>query len=354
MFEQLGLEISPRQASIILGLLIGLAFGAMAEVSRFCFRRAVAGPVAERKSAAGVWLAGLATAMIGTQVAVAQGLISFDAHRFMVTDIPVLAIAVGGLIFGAGMVLTRGCVARLTVLAGTGNLRAVLVLLTFSVIAHATLKGVLTPIRTALSGVTLPVSSAALPGSPLIWTVLIAGAAGLAALRFADNRRNLALGALIGLLVPVAWVGTGYVLFDEFDPIALEGISFTSPATEALFWTVASSAIPAGFGVGLLGGVIAGALALSRISGRFAWQSFTSSRQTGRYLGGAALMGVGGVLAGGCTIGAGLSGVPTLSIAAVLALLSIGVGGALTARLIRDGVSSTGADQATSPTPQAA
>ncbi|WP_417259225.1 YeeE/YedE family protein [Celeribacter sp.] len=354
MYEQLGLDISPREASILLGLLIGLAFGAMAEVSRFCFRRAIAGPLHERKSAAGVWLAGLATAVIGTQLAVAQGLISFDEHRFMVADIPVVAIAVGGLIFGAGMVLTRGCVARLTVLAGTGNLRAVLVLLTFAVIAHATLKGVLTPIRTALSGVTLPLSSAALPGSPLIWTALIAGAAALAAWRFADNRRNLLLGALIGLLVPAAWIGTGYVLFDEFDPIALEGISFTSPATEALFWTVASSAIPAGFGVGLLGGVIAGALVLSLISGRFEWQSFSSPQQTGRYLGGAALMGVGGVLAGGCTIGAGLSGVPTLSIAAVLALLSIGVGGALTARLIGDGVSSTAADQATSSAPQAA
>lgn len=354
MYEQLGLDISPRQASILLGPLIGLAFGALAEVSRFCFRRAVAGPVSERKSAAGVWLGGLATAMIGTQIAVAQGLIAFEDHRFMVTDMPILAIIVGGLIFGAGMVLTRGCVARLTVLAGTGNLRAVLVLLAFAVIAHATLKGVLTPIRTALSSVTVPLTNGALPGSPLIWTVLIAGAAGLLALRLADNRRTLALGALIGLLVPAAWIGTGYVLFDEFDPIALESLSFTSPATEVLFWTVASSAIPAGFGVGLFGGVIAGAMVLSLIAGRFEWQSFTSPQQTGRYLAGAALMGVGGVLAGGCTIGAGLSGVPTLSVAAILALVSIGTGGALTARLIRDGVSSTDAGQATSSAPQAA
>ncbi|WP_417247981.1 YeeE/YedE family protein [Celeribacter sp.] len=343
MYEQLGLQIEPRTASILLGLLIGLAFGAMAEVSRFCFRRAVAGPASERKSAAGVWLAGLAAAVIGTQLAIAQGLISFDEHRFMAADLPWLAIIAGGLLFGAGMVLTRGCVSRLTVLAGSGNLRAALVILTFATVAHASLKGILAPIRTTLGAATVPLETAALP-QVSAW--IIAAAAALAAWRFADSRRNLLLGALIGLLVPAAWVGTGYVLFDEFDPIALESLSFTSPAADTLFWTVASTSIPARFGTGLLGGVLLGAFALALLSGRFQWQSFESPRQTGRYLAGAALMGVGGVLAGGCTVGAGLAGVPTLSIAATLALLSIAAGGALTARLIRDGGASTAAGQA--------
>ena len=87
------------------------------------------------------WLAALATAILGTQLAVAQGLISFADHRFLSPDLPWLAIVAGGLMFGAGMVLTRGCVSRLTVLTGSGNLRAALVLVVFAVIAHATLKG---------------------------------------------------------------------------------------------------------------------------------------------------------------------------------------------------------------------
>ena len=64
--------------------------------------------------------------------------------------------------------------------------------------------------------------------------------------------------------------------------------------------------------------------------GQLELQSFETPRQTLRYLSGAALMGVGGVLAGGCTVGAGLSGVPTLSLAAILALLAIIVGGRAT------------------------
>jgi len=169
----------------------------------------------------------------------------------------------------------------------------------------------------------------------------------LAAWRFSARGRDLALGALIGLLVPLAWISTGYVLFDEFDPIAMESLSFTSPSAETLFWTVAASSIPAGFGTGLIGGVILGALISSLSARRFQWQSFESPRQTGRYIAGAALMGIGGVLAGGCTVGAGLSGVPTLSLAAILALISIAVGGALTARLIQGDASLSAAGQAT-------
>ncbi|WP_417262100.1 YeeE/YedE family protein [Celeribacter sp.] len=346
MYESLGLELAPRQAAVILGLVIGVLFGALAEVSRFCFRRSVAGPKGERGAAAGVWLAGLATAVLGTQLAVAQGLISFADHRFLTPDLPWLAIVIGGVMFGVGMVLTRGCVSRLTVLSGSGNLRAALVLVVFAVVAHATLKGILAPLRTTLGGVTLSLDKAALPGSGLIWTVLIVGAAAIAAWRLATSKRDLALGALIGLLVPAAWIGTGFVLFDEFDPIAMESLSFTSPSAETLFWSVAASSIPAGFGTGLIGGVILGALVSSLLSDRFRWQSFESPRQTGRYMAGAALMGVGGVLASGCTVGAGLAGVPSLSLAAILALVSIALGGVIAARIIRDGASLSAASQA--------
>ena len=93
----------------------------------------------------GVWLTALAVAVLGTQTAVAFGIIGFDDHRFMASELPVLAIVVGGALFGAGMVLTRGCVSRLTVLSGSGNLRAALVIVIFAIVAHATLKGILPP-----------------------------------------------------------------------------------------------------------------------------------------------------------------------------------------------------------------
>lgn len=335
MFAEFGFDtLTPRTASLYLGLGLGLLFGVLAQISRFCFRRAVAGDTGERSEALGTWLTGLAVAVIATQAAVAQGWISFDAHRFMAADLPWLAIIAGGLAFGAGMVLTRGCVSRLTVLTGQGNLRALTVLLIFAVVAHATLKGVLAPVRTTLGSVTAPlgdaVSLAALPGGAMLWAGLIAVAALAVALRSDAKPINLALGGLIGLLAAAGWVGTGYVLFDDFDPIAMESLSFTSPSADTLFFAIASTSVTAGFGLGLIGGVVGGALVASLIRREFQWQSFESPAQTGRYLSGAALMGVGGVLAGGCTVGAGLSGVPSLSVAAILALGSIAAGGVLT------------------------
>lgn len=343
MFETLGFEnATPREVSVLLALGLGVLFGLLAERTRFCFRRALVGE--DRRAALGVWLAALAVAVLGTQAAVFAGWITFEDHRFMAADLPIAAILLGGLMFGSGMILTRGCVSRLTVLSGSGNLRALTVLLVFAVVAHATLKGVLAPLRTTLGAVTVPmgdmVSLAALPGGPLLWTGLIAAAALAVAFRSGAGALPLVLAGLIGLLVPLAWVGTGFVLLDEFDPIAMESLSFTSPAADTLFFGIASTSIPAGFGVGLIGGVIAGSLAASLLFGSFRWQSFETPRQTGRYLAGAALMGVGGVLAGGCTVGAGLSGVPTLSIAALAAILSIAAGGlaanALLGRQARD------------------
>lgn len=328
MFETFGFEtLTAPQAAIWFGLGLGLIFGALAQLTRFCLRRAIVGE--DRRQAAGIWLTALAVAVLGTQLAVAQGLISFADHRFMASDLPALAIVIGGVLFGIGMVLTRGCISRLTVLSGSGNLRALIVLIVFAIVAHAALKGILAPLRTALGSMTVPLEITALPGNGIIWAIVIAGAALAFAVRSGNRVGPLILAAAIGLLVPLGWVGTGFILYDDFDPIAMESLSFTAPASEALFYTVASTAVPAGFGSALIGGALLGALASALLGGRFSWVSFGSPGETGRYMTGGALMGFGGVLAGGCTVGAGLAGVPTLSFAAILALASIAAGGVL-------------------------
>lgn len=337
MFESFGFEtLTAPQAVVFFALALGVLFGVLAQRTQFCFRRSLVGE--DRKHAAGVWLTALALAVLGTQAAVAMEWISFADHRFMISDVPVLAIALGGLMFGAGMVLTRGCVSRLTVLTGSGNLRAALVILTFAVVAHATLKGLLAPVRVALGSATVDfgeaVSLAALPGGAWVWAGLIAAAALAFAARSGNRLTHLAMAAAIGLLVPLGWVGTGFILYDDFDPIAMESLSFTAPLADTLFWTVASTSIAPGFGVGLFGGVLLGALVASVLFGDFRWQSFENPTQTGRYMAGATLMGMGGVLAGGCTLGAGLSGVPTLSVAALLAISMIAVGAVATNALL--------------------
>ncbi len=327
MFETLGFEeLTPLTASVVLGLALGGVYGGLAQRSALCLRRSMVGQWRYCLPALGAWTMALALAITGTRLAVATGLISFEAHRFLEPDLPVASVLLGGALFGAGMVLAGGCVSRLTVLAGTGNLRALIVLVVFAVTAHAAMKGALAPLRAAVGAASVDagVASAltALPGGE-VWPLGLALGLALFALRSGAPASHLAMASAIGLLVPLGWVGTGFVLQDDFDPIPVQSLGFTGPMAGTLFWIVAATSVPAGFGTGLAAGVIAGSLVAALAAGEFRWQSLQGPRQTGRYLAGAVMMGVGGVLAGGCTVGAGLSGVSTASLAALLALAAM-------------------------------
>ncbi len=336
MYEDLGIDwLSPLQASAVFGIVVGLLFGASALYTNFCIRRAlVSADASTRSSALAVWATAFGVAVVGTQLAVLAGWIDFSEHRLHSASIPFALIIIGGLLFGAGMVLTRGCASRLAVLTGTGNLRALFVIVIFAITAHATLKGILSPLRISLAEFVFETSiNEQLVQSQLsVWAIvlLLVAAVVLIIRRSQVSKSHIMVAALIGALVPIAWVGTGFVLLDDFDPIVFQSLSFTSPSSEWLFWGIASTSIGAGFGVGLLSGVVVGSASVALTTAKFKWQSFTSPRETGRYSLGAVLMGIGGVFAGGCTVGAGMSGVASLSISAMLALVFIVIGARVT------------------------
>lgn len=321
--------MSVRTLQLIFALGLGLAFGAAAQISRFCLRRAVAGEDGADGSAASVWIMALAVAVGGFAAASALGYVDVADHRYLTGTIPVAAIVIGGLMFGAGMVLTRGCVSRLTVLSATGNMRALVVLGIFAITAHAALKGVLAPLRTSLGAFTIdaPIASlSAIPGAaPLIALALLSTALYLAR-QSGTRARDLALGGVIGLVAVGGWATTSVLLMDEFDPLPLQPAAFTLPWTDTLFWTIAATAIPAGFGVGFVAGVLGGSFSSAALRGEISWQGFETSQQMLRYGAGGAMMGLGGVLAGGCTVGAGLSGGAVLGVSALLALGAIIIG----------------------------
>lgn len=340
LIEMFEFEMEMPQVQLLLGLVLGALFGVAAQITRFCLRRAVAGDATERRSALGVWLSALFMAVLSFQVLGFYGLIELGDHRFMSADIPLLAIALGGLAFGAGMVLTRGCVSRLSVLGASGNLRALTVLLVFAVTAHATLKGVLSSLRVSLGGATVEAPAATLGefvGNPLVAAAGLLAVIGGAIWYLRPTLGSAALAGLIGVLAALGWSATSVLLVDEFDPAPVQSLAFTLPWSDGLFWTLASSSVPAGFGVGLVGGVLGGAFLSAALRGELAWASFETPAQTGRYVSGGALMGFGGVLAGGCTVGAGLSGVATLSFAAMAALLAIVAGAWLAGLLLEAG-----------------
>ncbi|MCY4305083.1 MAG: YeeE/YedE family protein [Aestuariivita sp.] len=340
LIDLFAFEGNVRSLHVILGLCLGLVFGISAQASGYCLRRVISGTPSQRASAGAVWVTSLAVALIGMFFANFFNLIALEAHHFFNPSVPVVAIFTGGLIFGAGMILTRGCVSRLTVLLGTGNLRALFVLLTFVVTAHATMKGVLTPVRASLGSLTVDLPAVSLSALPLLFLTfaIIAVIAVVLLIRFTRPQvSHVGFGAVIGLVAVGGWVATSKLLFDEFDPLPVQSAAFTLPWSDSLFWLIASTSIPAGFGVGFISGVLSGSFLSASFRGELKFTSFATPIQTFRYLAGGALMGLGGVLAGGCTVGAGLSGLATGSFAAFLALIAIILGGWITTHIMSRG-----------------
>lgn len=353
MFQDFAFDtLTPATASFYLALILGAIFGLAAEYTKFCFRRTIVGT--DRGPALGIWAMGLASAVVVTQVGVALDWLDFSEHRFLSTDLPLGAILVGGVLFGAGMVLSRGCASRLTVLTGTGNLRAGLTMVIFALAANATMKGPFAPIRQQLASVQFDITAvqSAVSGHGAIITLILSTALILVALATKNSLWKLTAAGILGLTVAGGWIGTSFVLYDDFDPIAQESIAFTIAAADGVFWITASSIVETKFTLGIIAGVLGGAFISAALGRRLQWVSFESPSQMGRYVIGAILMGFGGVTAGGCTVGAGLSGIATLSVAALLTLAAIGLGAYLMDRVLGFSPFSRGYDGSNTTLPQ--
>jgi len=118
------------------------------------------------------------------------------------------------------------------------------------------------------------------------------------------------------------------------DGIAVQSYTFINPIGESLRYAVSgfnSNAFT--FGLAALFGVIAGSLFWSVISRSFRIEWFVNLRDFVTHIIGGVLMGIGGILALGCTIGQGITGVSTLALGSMLALVSIIFGSALTMKI---------------------
>ena len=250
---------------------------------------------------------------------------------------------IGGVMFGAGMILARGCASRLLVLSATGNLRAFVTGLLLTLVAQASLRGVLAPPREALAGLwTVPGGAGrdvlAYLGISHEVAAAAFGTALLLAVGFASLRRVAAtrwLAAIVvGVAVGLGWVLTYLVAQTSFEVVPVSSVTFTGPSTDTLMGLVNATELPLGFGVGLVPGVFLGAALMAILTREFRIERFGPDTPMERYLIGACLMGFGAMLAGGCAVGAGMSGGAVFSLTAWLAVFSMWVGAMVTHRLL--------------------
>ena len=150
--------------------------------------------------------------------------------------------------------------------------------------------------------------------------------------------KTVALTAIgVGITVMLGWLFTYQMTLSSFEPVAVKSISFTGPSADTLMGLINAPAIPVGFDVGLVPGVFLGSFLASLIARDFKLQSFDASTGMLRYIIGASLMGFGGMLAGGCAVGAGITGSAIFSLTAWIALAAMWMGAVGTDYLVDRG-----------------
>jgi uncharacterized membrane protein YedE/YeeE len=340
---------------------LAMAFGAIAQRTHFCTMGAVADIVNIGDwSRMRMWVLAMGTAMLGFNAMVALGWVDAGKSLYGGPRFIWLSNAVGGLLFGFGMVLASGCGSKTLVRIGGGNLKSLIVFFVLGIAAFATLKGITGVVRVAtvdrvavdlVSPQDLPTLAArafglAKPQAALLLGALVGGALVLWSLLRAEGRtRDVLLGGVgIGAVIAAMWWVSGRLGFVAEDPNTLqeafvatnsqrmESLSFVAPVAYTLDWLLFFSDKSKVLTLGIVStvGVVLGSALVALATRSFRWEGFANAEDTANHVVGATLMGVGGITAMGCTVGQGLSGVSTLALGSFVALAGI-IGGAVLA-----------------------
>lgn len=333
----------------ISGFVIGFLFGAITFATNFCTMGAISDLVVSgdgRRFRS--WILASALALAGTQALAAAGLLNLEDSIYLQGRMNWFGAILGGLIFGFGMVLAAGCPSRNLTRAGAGDLRSLTVLIVMALFAYIAISGVLAPLRVWLENLTSLAPPSGMTSSVSDLAAFVLGAQDLNALRliigftiaaaatvyclcdaaFRTSIPHMGAGLGVGLCAIAGWAATAFAI-DEFAaqpsrPTSLTFVRSTAETIDVLMRFTALNSV--GFGVMLIAGCIVGAFSVAASTGRFRLHGFAGTADTMRNLAGAALMGVGGVVALGCSIGQGVTGVSTMAAASFLAFAAMSMG----------------------------
>ncbi|NQU59477.1 MAG: YeeE/YedE family protein [Rhodospirillales bacterium] len=341
------------------GFIAGIVFGATANKTNFCTMGALSDIVfMEDYSRFRAWLLAMAVAIIGSQALHMAGLINLYESIYQTTNLGWLGAIIGGLMFGFGMTMAGGCANKNLVRIGGGNLKSIIVVIVMGIFGYMTLRGLVGLARVeleAFSNIDLSEMGLASQGMIDILAMVIGGetenlrlgftalfAGGLLVFCFKDagfrsQPLNIFGGLIVGAMVPLGWWITGVLGADEFDPVPLFSFTFVSPAGESIQYLMTFTGATINFGIATVGGIIVGSFLMAMMSNSFHIEAFTDTADMKRHLFGAAIMGIGGILALGCTVGQGITGMSTLALGSLIALISIIVGGLIGLKYMEEG-----------------
>lgn len=335
--------------SALLGLAGGVILGLAARLGEFCTFGAIESAyMGHDQRRIRLWGIVLGVAMICVFALDAIGQFDIAQTLYHRTQWNPFASVIGGLIFGYGMALAGNCGFGALARFGGGDLRAMVVVIVIAISGFFTLNGPLAEIRVYL----FPTNASDAPQGiahllsnltgvpPLIFATMVAAGLIVWALLYKPLRQRkgaVLWGIAAGLTIASAFWGTSVLREASFEEVAVRGYTFTAPLGSTLLYLMTSSGAGFGFSTGSVLGVMVGAYIGSKIKGHFRWEACEDPRELGRQVMGASLMGVGGIIAIGCSIGQGVSAFSTLAFSAPVTLAAIVAGAVLGIRQLLAG-----------------
>jgi uncharacterized membrane protein YedE/YeeE len=365
--------------------ILALIMGVVVNKTNFCTMGAVSDLVNMNDTGRmRAWLFAIAVALLGVAVLEFSGLVEvsdtfppYRAGSFIWAE-----NVVGGLLFGIGMTLASGCGNKTLIRIGGGNLKSIVVFAIIALIAYyminpfpgsdQTLMSVLfydwiRPLAVDLGqsqDLGYLLAGEAAPTARLVIGLVLGLLLVLFAFRSVDfrgNRDNILGGLVVGLAVVGAWYVSSNIQVESFDgnvslsgyyeqwdmladseegkpaqgrPLAAQSYTFINPMGQTLGYLAGGlERALLTFGVVAVAGVILGSLLWALISRSFRIEWFSSVRDAVNHVIGAVLMGFGGTLAMGCTVGQAITGISTLAIGSILTFAAIFLGSALTMKV---------------------
>lgn len=340
-------------AVTLVGFAGGVVLGLAARIGRFCTLGAIEDALyGSTRDRILMWPLAIGVAIAATAILTATGSASVETSAYLRFEFSATASLAGGLMFGIGMALAGNCGFGALARVGGGDIRSLLIVLAIGISAYMTAIGPLAEIRMALfprHEVANPAASAltgwiagwsgiaALDVALAIAIALVAVAVALQDRGFAANRRAVLWSALVGLACASAWWGTSYVAATGFDVVAIESHTFTMPLGEIVLQAMGVNGRIGGFSVGSVAGVLTGAFFGACLQRQFRWEACDDPGELRRQIFGGVLMGIGGVIALGCSIGQGLSAFSVLALSAPVTTAAIVLGAVLGLRYLVEG-----------------
>lgn len=335
----------------LVGLFGGVLLGLAARLGRFCTMGAIEDFLyAQNDSRLRMWGMAIGTAIIGTFTLVHFGLLDLGQTYYFSTAWMPIASVLGGLTFGYGMALAGNCGFGALARLGGGDLRAFVIVLVMGVSAYAVLSGPFSYLRVLVfeqSEATseIPQGFAHLIGhytgmsSTLVGIVIgaLIIAFMLSSSDFRGQLNYIVWGAVVGGAIISGWAGTQWVASNGFEANLVVSHSFSAPVGESILFIMTASGRSLTFAIGSVAGVWLGAFIGSLIKGHFRWEACEDPRELRRQIIGAILMGVGAVIALGCTVGQGITAFSTLTYSAPITFASIFAGAAFGLRQLITG-----------------